>query len=148
MKPKELAAAGFFHTKRQGDSVTCYVCSAGLRDWDEFDDPWHIHARFFGECEFVRLMKGREYIKSARENAQARAHPNVSIPSNACNESTQIDENIVENKFTCVICCENPIESVLLPCKHVHTCMRCALNLDSCSVCRSTILKIERIYLP
>lgn len=54
----ELAAAGFFHSNRRGDSVTCYVCSAGLKDWDDGDDPFYLHARYFGECEFIQLIKG------------------------------------------------------------------------------------------
>lgn len=148
VKPKELAAAGFFHSNRPGDSVTCYVCSAGLKDWDDGDDPWHFHARFFGECEFVRLMKGKEFIKNAREKIRTRDHQDVSASTSA-SMTTGSDEKIsIDNKFLCVICFENQIEAVFLPCKHVHTCMKCAVNLTQCCSCRVKISKIDRIFLP
>lgn len=149
-----MAAAGFFHSNRPGDSVTCYVCSAGLKDWDADDDPWYFHARFFGECEFVRLMKGKEFIKNAREKIPTRFHQDVSasaseLVSSRCDENTDRDEkNNVENKFSCVICFDHQIEAVILPCRHVQTCMKCCVNLTHCCACREKITKIERIFLP
>lgn len=150
MKPKELAAAGFFHSNRPGDSVTCYVCSAGLKDWDEGDDPFYFHARFFGECEFVRLMKGKEFIKNAREKIQTRhdasaAEPKASASALPSNSDKKICN---DDKFSCVICFENQIEAVFLPCRHVLTCMKCAVNLSQCCACRVEITKIDRIFLP
>lgn len=142
VKPKELAAAGFFHANRRGDSVTCYVCSAGLKDWCEGDDPFYFHARFFGECEFVRLVKGKEFIRNARAKIQTRDDPAVPL------ECVSYKKLSLGPKFSCVICFENQIETVFLPCKHVHTCMKCALNLTNCCTCRVKITKIDRIFLP
>lgn len=59
--PKDLSDAGFFYTQT-GDRVKCFSCGGGLRDWDENDVPWEQHALWFGKCEYLKLMKGQEYI--------------------------------------------------------------------------------------
>lgn len=132
--------------------MTCYVCSAGLKDWDEFDDPWQMHARFFGECEFVRLMKGKEFIKNARENRTRDHHQDASTSAStsasALMSSGSDGKTSIDEKFLCVICFENQIDAVFLPCRHVHTCMMCAVNLTQCCTCRVKISKIDRIFLP
>lgn len=119
-----------------------------MKDWDAGDDPFYFHARFFGECEFVRLMKGQEFIKNAREKITTREH-DASETVSASPSARDSDEAICNDaKFSCVVCFENQIEAVFLPCKHVHTCMRCAVNLSQCCACRVKITKIDRIFLP
>lgn len=60
-KPQQLSDAGFFYTMK-GDRVKCFSCGGGLRDWDENDVPWEQHARWFGHCEYLLLVKGQEYV--------------------------------------------------------------------------------------
>ncbi|AUA60257.1 IAP-3 [Operophtera brumata nucleopolyhedrovirus] len=64
-KPDKLAEAGFFYTG-QGDKTKCFYCDGGLEDWEEDDEPWEEHARWFGRCAYVRRMKGREYIQKVK----------------------------------------------------------------------------------
>lgn len=45
-----------------GDSVRCYHCGIGLRNWDPEDDPWVEHARWSPKCEYVQHEKGQEFI--------------------------------------------------------------------------------------
>ncbi|XP_044740157.1 baculoviral IAP repeat-containing protein 3-like [Chrysoperla carnea] len=61
-KPAELAEAGFFYTGR-GDQTTCFHCGLGLKDWEENDDPWEQHARWFSKCTHVLLNKGQEFVQ-------------------------------------------------------------------------------------
>lgn len=64
--PQELAAAGFFYTQKD-DRVICFCCGGGVHKWEEKDDPWEQHAWYHGECEYLKLMKGADYIALIRE---------------------------------------------------------------------------------
>ncbi|XP_057559931.1 baculoviral IAP repeat-containing protein 7 isoform X2 [Hippopotamus amphibius kiboko] len=59
--PELLAAAGFFHTGQQ-DKVRCFFCHGGLQCWEQGDDPWTEHAKWFPSCEFLLRTKGRDFV--------------------------------------------------------------------------------------
>lgn len=65
-KPQELSDAGFFYTQK-GDRVKCFSCGGGLKDWDENDVPWEQHALHFSKCDYLKLVKGEDYIHSTKE---------------------------------------------------------------------------------
>lgn len=46
----------------RGDQVMCFHCGLGLKDWEDGDDPWVEHARWSSRCNYVRLIKGKEFI--------------------------------------------------------------------------------------
>jgi len=52
-------------------------------------------------------------------------------------------------KFTdhklCTICCKKNIKVALVPCGHAITCVRCAKNLELCTVCRGNVSSFIRI---
>jgi hypothetical protein len=54
------------------DQVFCYQCDGGFKNWFAHDDPWTVHAEFFGSvCYFVLKSKGALFIKMAQlKNAQ------------------------------------------------------------------------------
>jgi len=66
-RPKDLAEAGFFYFGR-GDFAQCFYCSIGLKNWDPTDIPWTEHARWSPRCAFVQLVKGENFIKTARRS--------------------------------------------------------------------------------
>ncbi|XP_013918863.1 PREDICTED: baculoviral IAP repeat-containing protein 1 [Thamnophis sirtalis] len=45
------------------DTVQCFACSGCLGNWEEGDDPWKEHAKWFPECEFLQMKKSRNEIK-------------------------------------------------------------------------------------
>ena len=45
-----------------GDQVQCFYCDGGLKNWDPGDRPWVEHARWFGNCPFLQLKMGKEFI--------------------------------------------------------------------------------------
>ncbi|XP_018429758.1 PREDICTED: baculoviral IAP repeat-containing protein 1e-like, partial [Nanorana parkeri] len=45
------------------DTVQCFSCGGCLANWQENDDPWKEHAKWFPECEFLQSMKTPEEIK-------------------------------------------------------------------------------------
>ncbi|KAI0224127.1 Baculoviral IAP repeat-containing protein 3 [Lamellibrachia satsuma] len=59
--PEDLAVAGFFY-KGPGDNVKCFFCDGGLRNFEFGDDPWTEHARWFPRCNYVKTVKGEEFI--------------------------------------------------------------------------------------
>ncbi|XP_026358663.3 baculoviral IAP repeat-containing protein 7 isoform X1 [Ursus arctos] len=66
VQPELLAAAGFFHTGQQ-DKVRCFFCYGGLQSWEQGDDPWTEHAKWFPRCEFLLQMKGWDFVCSVQE---------------------------------------------------------------------------------
>ncbi|XP_070599212.1 baculoviral IAP repeat-containing protein 1 [Erythrolamprus reginae] len=62
IQPVLLAEAGFFFTGIK-DTVQCFTCSGCLGNWEEGDDPWKEHAKWFPECEFLQRKKSRDEIK-------------------------------------------------------------------------------------
>lgn len=61
LRPEELSDAGFFYTG-VGDRTICFQCSGGLKDWEENDEPWKEHARYFSKCTYLIQKKGRDFI--------------------------------------------------------------------------------------
>ncbi|KAM4050364.1 baculoviral IAP repeat-containing protein 1-like isoform 2-T2 [Anomaloglossus baeobatrachus] len=66
IKPCALAEAGFFFTGTR-DHVQCFSCGGCLANWEENDDPWKEHAKWFPECIFLQRNKTsdelQQYIK-------------------------------------------------------------------------------------
>lgn len=59
----QLADAGFYYTGK-GDQTLCYHCGGGLKDWEQNDDPWEQHAKWFSKCCYLLMVKGQEYVNS------------------------------------------------------------------------------------
>ncbi|XP_063372169.1 death-associated inhibitor of apoptosis 1-like [Cydia amplana] len=70
-KPEELAEAGFYYTG-QSDKTKCFYCDGGLKDWEEDDDPWEQHARWFDRCAYVQLVKGEDYVQKVMSSQPAK----------------------------------------------------------------------------
>ncbi|KAL3881671.1 hypothetical protein ACJMK2_028081 [Sinanodonta woodiana] len=63
--PRELAQAGFYSLEKD-DIVRCFACDGGLKNWEPEDDPWIEHARWFSACDYLRHVKGDEFIRLVR----------------------------------------------------------------------------------
>lgn len=59
--PRVLSAAGFVFTGKR-DTVQCFSCGGCLGNWEEGDDPWKEHAKWFPKCEFLQSKKSTEEI--------------------------------------------------------------------------------------
>ncbi|XP_047524934.1 death-associated inhibitor of apoptosis 2-like isoform X1 [Pieris napi] len=69
--PCSLAEAGFFYTGLE-DQVRCFYCDGGLGKWEAGDIPWREHARWFPQCGYVLLMKGQQFVDTARSSNARR----------------------------------------------------------------------------
>ncbi|CAK1555298.1 unnamed protein product [Leptosia nina] len=145
-KPEALAEAGFFYTG-QGDKTKCFYCDGGLKDWENDDEPWEQHARWFDRCAYVQLVKGREYVQKVLADATAAAEPKeeaVNVETNS--NGTEKEENPVEDTMLCKICYAEERNVCFVPCGHVVACAKCALSTDKCPMCRRTFTDAVRLY--
>uniref|UniRef100_A0A8C4SSA8 NACHT domain-containing protein n=1 Tax=Erpetoichthys calabaricus TaxID=27687 RepID=A0A8C4SSA8_ERPCA len=44
------------------DTVQCHCCGGTLSHWEQEDDPWKEHAKWFPECEFLQSKKSWDEI--------------------------------------------------------------------------------------
>ncbi|CAD8120565.1 unnamed protein product [Paramecium sonneborni] len=52
----------------------------------------------------------------------------------------------IQGDNLCIICFEKERDSLILPCKHNATCLKCSQNLTICPLCRVQIQETMRIY--
>ncbi|OCT62495.1 baculoviral IAP repeat-containing protein 7-B isoform X2 [Xenopus laevis] len=72
--PEVLAGAGFFYTGHR-DHVKCFHCDGGLQNWEQGDDPWTEHAKWFPMCDFLLQVKGEAFIRSVQESLFSSPEP-------------------------------------------------------------------------
>lgn len=147
-KPNDLAEAGFFYTGK-GDQTVCFYCDGGLKDWVVDDVPWEQHALWFDRCAYVQLCKGNEYIKKIKTkvNNVFKDKLNNSIIKNQNSSSKTLSLVPLNDSELCTICLIEKRNAVYIPCGHVVTCVKCALNVCHCPVCREDIERAIRVYL-
>ena len=51
------------------------------------------------------------------------------------------------HRHVCVICLDSEVNSVLIPCGHVSSCMNCVHSLHSCPICRTPVQSFQKVYL-
>ncbi len=61
LEPNYLAVGGFYFAG-YGDCVRCFYCGGGLRNWEDEDDVFVEHARWFPKCAFVKSTCGQQFI--------------------------------------------------------------------------------------
>lgn len=62
VKKEDLVEAGLVYTG-VGDSVRCYFCGGGLRNWVREDVPMEEHAKWYPKCPHILLVKGQGYVE-------------------------------------------------------------------------------------
>lgn len=135
---RSLAKAGFYYSGLT-DHVCCFYCNLRLKDFEEGDDPWLLHARCRGTCHFLRLMKGKKYIENARRNEEDRdeeEEEEISLPTNSV------------DRLLCGICLDYERGVVFQPCGHCFCCIMCASTCNNlCPVCRNDVANCVPVYL-
>lgn len=140
----EFAEAGFFYTG-QDDKTICYYCGGGLKDWQEDDDPWVQHAKWFPRCPFVIVNKGQDFVDahSNRNNRNALDNKRCSTKST----EIEIKNPEIRRTLECIICLSAERNIVFHPCSHCCTCTTCALGVDDCVYCRTPITAVTKVFL-
>lgn len=60
-------------------------------------------------------------------------------------ETKSEEGNVVEGN-QCIVCMDNPLETVFLECGHLACCMRCSDKLKLCPICRNPIARVVPIF--
>lgn len=155
-KPVQLAEAGFFYEDK-GDRCTCYCCGGTLGQWEMHDLPWQQHALYFPECDFLKMMKGDDYINNitlntSEDEAEAAANVVAMIPKIKQDDCDSDDmtgtagSKCIQDEKLCKICYENEYNTVFLPCGHIVACAKCSMSVQKCPTCRKGFTQISRVY--
>lgn len=170
-RPKQLSDAGFFYTQKS-DRVICFSCGGGLRDWDEQDDPWEQHALWYSKCDYLRLVKGQEFVdavkakyakldgeksnggmsSSSQESVASScgssgSSSNASTPINTpCDKDDQNQDNRLCESRLCKICYSSEYNTAFFPCGHVIACTKCASSVTKCPLCRKPFERVMRVF--
>lgn len=167
-KPQQLSDAGFYYTGK-GDRVCCFSCGGGLKDWEENDDPWEQHGMWYGKCEYLKLVKGADFIhqmaqkreeicKRSNDGAASCSSQTSSQESLKICETTTCEANIQapseksdedeekKDSRLCKICYNNEYNTIFLPCGHVIACAKCASSVTKCPACRQPFESVTRVY--
>ncbi|KAH3729120.1 hypothetical protein DPMN_055083 [Dreissena polymorpha] len=102
--PDQLAEAGLYYTG-VGDEVRCFSCNGGLRNWEENDDPWTEHCKWFPSCGFAREMKGAAFIERIQQNMNATSemlNTTSYTPESRKSDNSQLDFNLDTLRTTCL----------------------------------------------
>lgn len=134
-RPQDLSDAGFYYSGK-GDRVCCFSCGGGLKDWEEGDSPWEQHAMWYGNCEYLKLMKGKHFIDQMAKKRNAMVN------------STEFERphDMPLSDMSCKICYDNECNTIFLPCGHIIACAKCASSVAKCPACRQPFNDVVRAY--
>lgn len=136
VQPDDLATAGFFYLNHS-DQTHCFFCGLSISHWETYDVPWEEHAYHASKCEFVRLIKGDDFIQ------RVMSKKCVIRPTATAAESLTPTES---PKYECAICLSAQQEVVFVPCGHAF-CGDCCIALQNCAVCRMPVVYRQRLFL-
>ncbi|KAL5010195.1 hypothetical protein ScPMuIL_012500 [Solemya velum] len=97
--PQSLSSAGLFYAGF-GDCVRCFFCGGGLRNWEDGDNPWVEHARWYPRCAFVKQCKGESFIKDILNATKEQALPISHVQEGASSAGSMGSMPIAPQKST------------------------------------------------
>ncbi|MGH7748208.1 MAG: RING-HC finger protein, partial [Candidatus Dormibacteria bacterium] len=123
------------------DCLLCFYCDGGLFEWKSGDNPWVEHAKWYPNCNFLKLKQTKSFIDTCDLNM-------LSLNTHNFTSNTYTVNNVESNEqLLCKICYANCIECTILPCGHQFSCIDCCLCINDCSICRQKIKAIVKIYI-
>ncbi|KAK7503063.1 hypothetical protein BaRGS_00005689 [Batillaria attramentaria] len=64
-RPEQLSQAGLYYIG-DSDKTKCFHCDGLLYNWEPDDDPFVEHARWFPQCQYIRLIKGDDFVSNVQ----------------------------------------------------------------------------------
>lgn len=92
VKKTDLVEAGLVYTG-VADSVRCYFCGGGLKNWEQGDIPMEEHAKWYPNCPHILLVKGKDYIDKLRRGEKT----DEDGPVNKTNTSSLTSTNYLDS---------------------------------------------------
>lgn len=66
--PSKLSPAGFFYIGVD-ERIICFSCGLSKSNiWNRRDDPWKKHALCSPNCDYLKMVKGSEFIASVKKD--------------------------------------------------------------------------------
>ena len=87
----------------------------------------------------------RQMVRSDLKRRQAFTG-SKNKPSDAEWQGTLTMLNAKAEESLCKVCFETEMDVLLMPCRHLVVCQKCAALINSCPTCRGQIGSIERVY--
>lgn len=87
----------------------------------------------------------------SRQGARSPSSRSDQTPEcGGCQQSRMLQEKLqkLREALLCMVCCEEEIDAAFCPCGHTVCCENCAMQLQSCPVCRAEVEHIQHVYLP
>lgn len=103
----------------------------------QFPRDIRVEGRHFRvPAQDVRLVVGgRNFYHVSKHNIQTVEAPIAKEPAGKVKLKVFEDEQETD----CLVCTENPKDTVFAPCGHFYCCARCAVALNTCPICRGPI---------
>ena len=139
---EEICDAGFVYWNFR-DVVTCYYCGQSVGMWEPGDCAYKEHKRWYPSCPFIRMLYQDGLGVNCSNHPEKEEEARPPVPA----EPEEEEEARPENPLLCKICYVNHLCVVFMPCRHTVACTKCALNIDTCAVCRHPIEELISIYL-
>ncbi|KAL5022381.1 hypothetical protein ScPMuIL_001536 [Solemya velum] len=95
----------------------------------------------FGSKPFKFPPKDVEF-KSFNDHGNLTAEEKIILPRY---KKLDFIKNILVKEDSCTLCFDNPANIVLLPCQHMGFCQKCALQLETCPICRKHIKERKQV---
>jgi hypothetical protein len=160
---EQIIEAGFFFTGCS-DCVRCFYCGLGLRNWENNDDAWVLHAQWGKNCMFLKKIKGENFITLVQFAIQ-RKPTNVALTpvlqektitqinyKMLLDSGTQSEKSInklLKKTMICVTCENKKANIVFVPCGHLVSCIDCEKVYNTCPVtnCKQFIKGTIKTFL-
>ncbi|WAR09250.1 BIR7B-like protein [Mya arenaria] len=120
-------------SRRVQDSVRCYHCGGGLRNWEPGDDPMVEHAKWYPACHHVLITKEKMFFRKVEDGD----NPEDDTPP--MRETMEEENQKLKRLIICQICLHNEHDTVFRPCGHLVVCKDCASVLSTCNSCGKSI---------
>lgn len=155
---QKLAKAGFFcHDSGSTDDddkctnrVLCFSCGAEIQNRaialiSNESDAWHQHVFLMSHCSFIKFVWGQKFINKVLASPTENNSENETSIAVASTKNTSVGTGS-DNRL-CKICFEEEYSVAFLPCGHVVVCLKCALSVSRCPICRTITNNIMRVYI-
>ncbi|WAR09229.1 BIR7B-like protein [Mya arenaria] len=98
VKVEDLVDAGLVYTGVQ-DSVRCYHCGGGLRNWEPGDDPMVEHAKWYPACHHVLITKGKMFIRKVEDGDNPEDDTPSMTEDFRCDSLNTAVQAVIENGY-------------------------------------------------
>jgi len=104
-----------------------------------------VDALFTLEDKFTE-MESQKLQEKRRESTSSSQGGSETAPVSDEVLKLREENQKLKDSNTCKVCLDTPVETLLLPCRHLVTCSECANKVSVCPMCRVKIIGTVRTY--